>query len=71
MESSLSEARKHTQVSKLKNPAIIWKTPLTEVNVLEILLDKGIERSNQIEQFKTSFKTKRVDEQSPQWVKDA
>ncbi len=71
MEFALSKARKQTKVSILKNPAIIWKTPVTDVAILEQLLEKGIERSRQIEQFKKSFRTGEISKDYPQWVKDA
>ncbi len=71
METALSDARQHTRVARLDNPAIIWKTPLTDVAVLEQLLDKSIERSQQIEQFKDSFKSGDVKDEYPQWIEDA
>jgi hypothetical protein len=71
MESALSNARRQTGVSKLENPAIIWETPLTSVKMLEELLDKGIERSKQIGQFQKSFRTEKIEQNYPQWVKNA
>lgn len=71
MESALSKAREQTRVSSLENPAIIWKTPITDVSILEQLLEKGIERSRQIEQFKKSFRTGEIGKGYPQWVKNA
>ncbi len=71
MQSSLEEAKKNLHVSPMKNPAIIWKTPLTEVGALEDLLKKAIERCRQIGQFQNSFSMGKVDEEAPAWVKDA
>ncbi len=71
MDSALSKAREQIGVSRLENPAIIWKTPLTSVDMLEELLDKGIERSKQIGQFQKSFRTGRIEQNYPQWVKNA
>ncbi len=71
MEAALIEARNHTNVSRLENPAIIWKTPISSVDMLEELLDKSIARSKEIEQFKESFDTGEVNEDSPEWIKNA
>ncbi len=71
MEKSLQEAKGNVGVSRLENPAIIWKTPYTSVHTLEEVLDKAVKRTQQIQQFKLSFETKEVREEFPQWVKDA
>ena len=71
MESSLGEARKNSRISKSLNPAWIWKTPLSDVRMLEKLLDIAILRSHQIEQFKESLRTGEIKEEYPTWVKDA
>jgi tetratricopeptide (TPR) repeat protein len=59
------------KVSRLENPAIIWKTPITSVKALEELLDKSIERSRQIGQFQESLRTGEIKPDFPQWVKNA
>jgi len=55
----------------LDNPAIIWQTPLTDVNMLNDLLDRAIQRSGEIEQFKQSFSTGQVEEDYPDWIRNA
>ncbi len=71
MESSLEEARRKLDVSRLENPAIIWETPLTEISTLDDLLGQAIERARQIGQFQESFSEGKVPKTAPQWVKDA
>lgn len=71
METSLRNAKSQLNVSRLENPAIIWKTPLTEISTLDDLLEKSIERSKQIGQLQESFRTGKVQSDAPQWVKDA
>ncbi len=71
MESALEEAQGKLGVSRLANPAIIWKTPLTEISALDGLLGKAIERTRQIGQFQQSFSEGSAQENAPQWVKDA
>jgi len=71
METALTNARTHTRIARLQNPAIIWKTPLTDISVLEKLLDKGVERSQQIEEFKQSFTHGTLKPNAPQWIRDA
>jgi len=71
MESKLLEARKNTHISKHRNPAIIWKTRVTDVPTLDILLDKSIKRSREIQMFEDSFETGKIDPNSPPWVKEA
>lgn len=71
MESALEEAKGKIGVSRLKNPAIIWETPLTEVSTLDDLLGKAIERTQQIGEFQRSFDNGKVSASAPQWVKDA
>ncbi len=71
MESALEDAREHLGVSRLQNPAIVWKTPITEMGTLDDLLGKAIERTRQIGQFQESFESGEVEDDMPQWVKDA
>lgn len=71
MESSLKEAQENLGVSRMKNPAIIWKTPHTEIGTLDDLLGKAVERTRQIGQFQDSFHIGKVPEDAPKWVQDA
>jgi len=71
MQTSLIEAKSKLNVSRMKNPAIIWETPLTEIDELEELLDKAIERTGQIGEFQDAFENRTVDENAPEWVKKA
>jgi len=71
MEKSLQEAKRNVSVSRLENPAIIWKTAYTSVNNLEDVLDKAVKRTQQIHQLTISFETGKVDDKAPLWVREA
>lgn len=71
MESALQDAQENLGVARLQNPAIIWKTPVTDVGVLENLLKKAIERSRQIQSFKESYEAEEPSQEWPEWVREA
>lgn len=71
MESALRQAQQHITVSPLPNPAIIWKTPLTEVGELQDLFDKAVQRCREIYHLEESFREGKVKPNYPDWVKQA
>ena len=71
METSLKEAKANLNVSRLPNPALIWKTPLTDISSLERLLDKSVFRAGEIGQLQETFETGTVPENASDRVKKA
>jgi len=71
MESALTQARSQVFISSMNNPALIWKTPLTQVDTLEDLLGKATERAHQIGEFQEAFATGKITSQTPAWVVNA
>ena len=71
MESALQDAQQHIPVSPLANPAIIWKTSLTETKELQDLLLKAIRRCQEIYLLEKSFLEGKVKPAYPSWVKQA
>lgn len=71
METALHKAQQQLSVSPLPNPAIIWKTPLTEVKELGDLLQKAVQRCQEIYRLEESFREGQVKPEDPAWVKEA